>query len=245
MSVAASDLQRYGSASRPSDDSSTSGGGIDTAAHPEVSQMGATDTVDVVSDGTDSRDVTITGRDASGAIVTETITLNGTNAQTSSTTFERVIKVELSASDGSRTVTVSETTSGDTIATLGPNFTEAAAHFRRSSSESSQTTRYEKDFWKNENGSSALEQAELTLTADPAAVIQQGIEDAKGDSSSVADRTTAPSGVTFVDDGVAQSVPGGSLGAGEAIGVWWEMTLAADANPVHDTFTSQISGVTA
>lgn len=244
MSVVASDLVRYGSANRPNDDASTTGGAIDTADTPEVAKMSTADTVEVLSDGADTRDVTITGRDASGAIVTETETLSGSTPQETATTFERVLKVELSASDGSRTVTVREaTTTSNTIATLGPNLTSATAHFRRAESQSSAVERYEKDFWKNENGSAALDSAEVTLTADPASKIKIALAGSKDDSGSETNRLTKPS-LTFSDDSVALSVPTGSLGAGEAIGVWIEQALAADDSPVHNTFTLELAGAT-
>lgn len=248
MSVVASDLIVFGAASRPNDDTSTSGGAIDTVARPLDQQLTANDTIDVVSDGADTRDVVITGRADDGTVVSETLTLSGTTTVTGTQTFERILTISLSAADTARTVTVSDTDAGDgTLHTFNPNETDAYIHFRRSSSESTQTTRYEKDFWKNTNGSTALQSATITLTADPSSNIQIAVEDAQDDTESVADRTTAPTGITadgFVDDGTAVSIPGSDLGAGAAIGFWAELTLAADEAAQKSSFTTEIAGET-
>lgn len=249
MSVQASDLVSYLSANRPEDDASASGGARDAAARELDQQLTADDTIDVVSDGTDARDVTITGRDPNGNVVTETLTLNGTTTVSGSQTFERILNITLSASDANRTVTVTDGDSGDgTLHTFNPSETDAAIMFQQSQSEGSETIRYEKAFIANETGDgTTLQDAKLQIVGDPTGNVELAVEDAKDDSESVSNRETAPTGITadgFVEDNVQVDVPGGSLADGEAIGFWAKLTLAAGESANRSSWTVEIAGTT-
>jgi hypothetical protein len=228
----------------PENDTSTSGGAINTAGRVEFTDIAATDKVTVVSDGADTRTVAVTGRDATGAIVSENIVLNGTTRVVGTLNFERILKIT-TTSDPTRTITVTrnDNPTYTVIATLGPTITSSRRLFYDSASESGATTRYEKFFWKNNHGSLTLNNATLTLTADPATTIRVGVAGSVNDTGSVANRKTSP-GVTFVDDGVAQSLPGNALAAGAAIGVWVEMQRGAGAAAIKNTFTTQLAGTT-
>jgi hypothetical protein len=243
MSILSTELKAYQAANHATDDVSTQGGAIATAGKVEFTDIAATDVVDYVSDGADTRNITTTGRDATGAIVTETKTLNGTTTVNGVQNFERILKVVASAGDASRTFTLKRHTGSTTIATLEPNFTSALRLFYDSSSDPSvQKIRYEKFFLKNTNGSLQLNSAAIKLTADPSSTIRIGCAPSKGDSATITNRLTTPASVTFVDDNVSQSVPTGALAAGEQIGVWAEMTLAAANAAIKSTFTVQLSG---
>jgi len=242
MSIVAAELIAYGSASRPSDDVSAAGGAIDLTDRPTFTQLTANAVIAAVSDGADTRTLTVQGRNAAGDVVTDVITLTGAVEAVGGVTFERILTLTLSAGSASRTVTVKQGAGGATRATLAINQVSATAFFRQSSSAASQKIRYEKFFWKNTNATLSLTTAQVMLTADPDARIRIGAAPSKGDSASVATRLTAPSSVTFVDDSVAISVPTGSLAAGEALGVWVEQDLPA-TDPAHkSTFTTQLSG---
>lgn len=244
MPIASSDLKFYGAANHAENDTSTQGGAIATATRVDITQWTSNAVAAVVSDGADTRTVTITGRLASGAIDTEALVLNGTTEVAGAKTWERVLKVDLSTGDGSRTVTVRQGAGGATRATLGPNETKAVIFFQRSASAAAQKIRYEKMFGKNTHGSLTLNEAAAKLTADPDSRIRMGLPAAVNDSGSVTNRLTAPGGVTFVDDNVSQSVPGGVLAAGDAIGIWVEQDLPADDAAHRTTFTVELSGTT-
>lgn len=244
MPIVAADLHIRGSANRPTDDVSTAGGAIATATRPEFTQLTATSVIAVVSDGADVRTITIEGRLASGAIDTEGLVLTGAAEVVGAKSFERILKVTASAADGARTVTVRQGAGGATRATLNPNETEVYAQFQRSASEAAQTIRYEKAFWRNAHGTLSLLDAQVTLTADPSANIRIGLAGTVDDTATVTNRKTAPGGVTFVDDSVAQNVPGTNLAAGAAIGTWVELTLAADEAAQKTTHTTELAGTT-
>lgn len=243
MPILSTDLKAYQAANHAEDDASTQGGAIATAGSVEFTDIAAVDNIEVLSDGADVRNITLTGRNAAGAIISEVIALAGAVAQASVNQYERLLKAVLASADGARTVTIRRATGDTLIATLGPNITSTRRLFYNSASDPSvQTIRYEKFFLKNTHATLQLNSAAVKLTADPSATIRIGCAPSKGDSATIANRLATPASVTFVDDNVSQSVPTGGLAAGEAIGVWAEMTLGAGAAAVKSTFTVQLSG---
>jgi hypothetical protein len=245
MSIVTAELKSYAAASRPEDDASLTGGAIDLATRFLASQFSAAAIVEVVSDGADVRTITVTGRLATGVVDTEALVLNGAVAVQGAKSFERILKAVASAGSGARTVTLKQGAGGTVRGTLGLNETELTILFKKAaSSTSAGKTLYEKLFSKNTNGALTLTSAAVTLTADPSAVIKVGCAPAVDDNATVANRTAAPAAVVFVDDSVAQSVPGAALAAGSAIGIWAQLTLAQNNAPIKDTFTVQLAGQT-
>lgn len=246
MSVLTTDLKLYGSVNMPEDDVSTVGGAIDTTCELEFTEMAANDTIEVVSDNpADTMNITVMGRDAGGAIVSETKTLNGTTPISLSVlgTIERVLKIVL-ASAAAGIVTVRRTTGPTTIKAIPAGIISVRRLFYDSASEAGATTRFEKSFGQNANGISTLSNAAIKLTADPSASIRAGVAPSVDDTATATNRKTAPAGVTFVDDNVSQSIPGGALAAGEAIGIWVEMQRAGGAAAIKSNFTLELSGTT-
>ncbi len=244
MSILTSELIFFWSANAPIDDSGTSGGAIDTASRPDFTQFTANAQPAVVSDGADTRNVTIKGRKADGTIFTETNALNGTTEVVFSNTAERILSVTLASSSGTRTVSVKQGSGGTVRATLGVNITKMQMLFYDSASGTGILIRYEKLFGKNTNGSLALLNAQFKLTADPASRIRIGTTASVNDSTSVSNRLSVPGGVTFVDDNVAQNIPGTDLNFGAACGVWIEQNLPANDPANRNTFTLQLAGST-
>jgi hypothetical protein len=242
MSIIAAELIAYGSASRPSDDSSTTGGAIATTDRPDITQLTANAVIAVISDGADTRTVTVQGRNAAGAVTQEVLNLNGAVEVVGAVTFERILTLTLSGADGSRTVLVKQGSGGATRATLLPNDLTRTTLFRQSASAAGTVIRYEKIFWKNTNGTLTLNAAQMRLTADPDSRIRIGCATAINDTGTVTNRITAPGGVTFVDDNVFQGVPGGVLTAGDRIGVWVEQNLPGSDIAHRTTLTTELSG---
>ncbi len=244
MPIVAADLIPYSPASVPEDDTSLTGGAIDLLTSSELVQLTGNSVCAVISDGADTRTVTITGRVPAGDIQTDAIVLNGTSEVVGPKTFERILKVVMSAGDGSRTVLVKEGSGGATKCTFEPNKTKRHILFYNSASEASQVIRYEKLFWKNTHGSLTLSEATMELTADPAAKIEMGVAASKDDTATIANRKAVPGGISFVDDNVQQNVPNQELLTGETIGVWIKQTLAAADTANKTTFTTELAGNT-
>lgn len=243
MSIQTDELRLYGAANRPEDDESAAGGAVDTDCVLSIAQPSSPGQLRArSSDAGDSADVTLTYRDEAGEIQIETKALNGASNVTFDATVERVLKVELDgAPDGDVTI---EAASGenDEVVTIPAGKTNAAIMFIDSTSGPLETIRYEKMFWVNENAELSLTNAVIELTQDPSSSIRIGLDAAVDGNTSVEDRLSPPGGVTFVDDAVEVSVPGGALAAGSAIGVWVEMTRGAEAAALKSTFTTQLTG---
>ncbi len=245
MSVTATELIQYGAASRPEDDTSTVGGAIDTQSRPFDAELASASDVEALSDGADARTLTITYRLASGATSSGIITLNGTTPVALGVAIERILKAVLSASNGSRTVTLRVVSAGATLHTFNPNETTGFRNFIKAVSSGSTKTYYEKTHWKNTNASLALLNGILKLTADPSTKIKIGLATAVNDSVTTANRLTAPGSVVFVDDNVDQNVPGTDLAPTASIGVWAELSLAVNNSALKSSFTTELRGQSA
>lgn len=236
------DLVLVYAASRPDDDTSTVGGAKDSAARPLDSQFTGDAVVAVVSDGADTRTLTVEGVTSTGLIDTENIVLNGTTEAVGSTTWSVIGRLTLDTPDASRTVTVRQGSGGTTRHTLNPNETLGRAQFWESISSDSAKVYYEKCFWEN-TGADALNSADVEETLDATGDYAMGLAATKDDTATEANRLTAPSGVSFTSG--SQSVPGGALLAGEAIGVWFRLSLSASQAAAADTFESTLAGTSA
>lgn len=225
MALVATDFVFYGAADRPRDDSSPSGGGIDLLARPIFTQFSGPDVVAFVSSGGDSRVVTVVGRNTSGLLTAENVTLNGVAEVATFITFERVLSLTADSQNPARTITAREGAGGATFATIEPDETIRYAFFQESFSENVIQLRHEKLFCKNIHGTLTLNEAVLQLTSDPLAKYRIGLTPSLDDTGSISDRKVFPPSVTFVDDNVDAPVPGGVLGPGVAVGVWIEQRL--------------------
>lgn len=246
MPITAAELKAYQAANMPENDTATTGGAIAATGLVEFTDLAANDDLEALSDNAaDTMNLTITGRNAAGAIVSETKALTGTTAAIFSTLgiIERVMKIVL-ASAAAGTITVRRSVAGATVVQLPAGKTSTRRLFYDSASEAGSTTRYEKFFYKNENATLTLNAAALKLTADPAATVRIGGAPSVDDTATVTNRKTAPASVTFVDDGVSQNLPGAALAAGSAIGVWAEMVRGAAAAAIKNSFTVELSGTT-
>ena len=245
MAVLATDLIVYNSLNRPEDDTTLTGGGIDVDHRPVFTPLAANDTLEMLSSaaGDTTQTVTITGRDAVGAIISDVQTLNGTTVVSFTGTFERVLKVVMSA-DAVGIITIRRASAGPTVGTIPVGERGFNRMFYDSASEAASVERYEKVFGRNNNGTDTLTNAEIELTADPSSRIRIGLAATKGDTATIANRKAVPAGITFVDDNVAQAVPTDQLAAGEAIGVWIEQDLLADDSPFKSSFDLTIRGTT-
>jgi len=245
MPIVAADLVIRSSTNMPEDDTSLAGGAISTTRRPSLTQFSATAALVVVSDGADARTGTAVFRTASGIKVTQAFTLNGaTEVTVAGGDAERVLRVTLDSTSGTRTVSVKQGAGGTVRATIPPNETTTEALFIDSISEAGVAIRYSKTFFENTHGTLALTSAAGKLTADPSARYRMGLSATKGDTATFANRKTAPGGITFVDDNVSQSVPTGNLAAGEEIGVHLEQNLPANDPPTKTTATVELSGAT-
>jgi hypothetical protein len=245
MSITAAELIAYSVASIPIDDSSTSGGAIDATRRPVFTQFTSNAVTSVTSDGADVRVVTVVGRDATGASVTENITLNGTTEALGLLTLERLQSVNIASSSGTRTVTVKQGAGGSVVTTIPINEVGFHMMFQNAFSAVATQTRYEKMFWKNTDATLTLTTSTMTLTVDASTKMSLGIETALGGTTSVANRLAVPANPTFVGVGTAQALPSsGNLAAAATIGVWMKQALLSNDAAQKNSFTTQLAGNT-
>lgn len=93
----------------------------DDPAQGNMTAFGASAVVAVVSDGADTRQVTIYGLNGASAPISETVTLNGSTEVLSVATFSKVWGVYVASTSASRTVTVKQGSGGTTRGTIGLN----------------------------------------------------------------------------------------------------------------------------
>lgn len=246
-SITSSELVFYNAANEPTDSVSTGGGAIDTLRRPDFTQLtqAGGEKVDVVSSnaGDTTQTLTLTGRLVDGSLVSETISLNGTVTVSSTNTYERVLKAELSA-----TCTGNVTTKGHTSTTVfriipaGERGYQAI--FQQLASDPvSTTTWYAKFFIKNTDATLALTSSVVKENADPSGVIDFGLAGSLNDSVTIANRITAPGGIAFASTAV--NVPNSqNLSSGSAIGVWLRLTLAGGNAALKTSWTGEIDGNT-
>jgi hypothetical protein len=98
MSVLPSDIAVYGSANMPEADGATVGGAVDFTRRVAFYDVSPAGNVDVVSSsGSDTATkITYCGRDSTGAIQSQTLTLNGQSWVTGSLSLERLLYAALS-----------------------------------------------------------------------------------------------------------------------------------------------------
>lgn len=253
MPIVASDLVVYGSATMPNDDSTLNiGGAINTATRIVFTDIVATDQIEVISDnaGDTTQTCTIYGRNAAGELVSEGQTLNGITQVTFTTTFERVLRVTLSAS-ATGTVTVRDQDTDTTIMSIESGVTEIRRPFYDAAADASGGSArdyYEKVFVKNNHGTLTLTSSTIAEQADPSGKVTFALEaslngtDTNGAGNN---RQTVGnlSGYTF--DSTTKNVANSqNLTAGAAQGVWLKLSLAAGDAANNTTYTLRCSGNT-
>lgn len=94
MSVLTSDITFYGSADMPTNDTTTGGGAVTFSTIVNLNDITPTGTMNYVSSSASdtATTITVTGRDATGVVQTETKTLTGTTVVTGAQSFQRLLK---------------------------------------------------------------------------------------------------------------------------------------------------------
>jgi hypothetical protein len=252
MPITSDDIKFLGSDVMAEDDSTVNQGGvIDTTVKMLFTDISTTDNVTIISSsaGDTTQTVTVYGRDASGALINEALSLNGTSRVVGSELFERILKVVVSASHaGTITVTRDNGPTYTTIGTLETGILSIRRPFYNVAADvtgGSSRNFYEKIFIKNTHGTLALLSAVIKELSDPTGNITFDLEDAVDGNNSSSDRVTAPASAMLGSfDDTNKNVPGTNLEAGTAIGVWLNLTLSAGATPQKSTYAIRVDGIT-
>ncbi len=251
MPIVAADLVLFAAAAAVDEDTSAQGGAIDLLRRLDFTQLAANDDIEVISSAAgDTQNCTITGRTASGTIVSETAALTGTTAKIFATlgVIERVLTVEL-ASVAIGTITVRRSVAGATVRVIPVGERGFKMMFRKLAADvSGGATRnfYAKGFWKNTHATLALLSALVLQNADADARITHLLAAAVNDTATSTNRITAPAVADTQDpdtfDDTAKTVPGTDLAATAAIGTWFRMQLPAGDTPHKYSYVSELVG---
>ncbi len=247
MSVVASDIVIYASQNMPEDDTSTTGGAINSGVRVVFDDLTANDTLEALSaDNADSGTLTITGRRADGAIVTDSFALSGTTLVSGSQTFERILVVDCDAV-ATGDITVRDASGDVTVGTIYENESGFRRPFYDATAEAaggSAKTLYEKVFVKNNNTVNALLNASITeVSSGIYTLVTFGLERTLDSENSVANREAAPTGVPAYSNGPS-GIPGTNLDPLSTDGMWLKFELAAGAAAQNSYYQFQVDGTT-
>ena len=246
MSVASSDLVIYMASNKPTDDSSTAGGDINSYIRATFDDPSSAATVKFVSSSAlDTQYIAITGRNAGGSIISENLTLIGTTLVTTSNVYERILTCVLSS--GAAGVITASGNGINKITDIPVGESGFCRPFYDATSSLSTTkTLYDKVFVKNNNSISTLSSATIIeVSSGQYDKINFAIEDSKKSAQTVTNRTTAPTGVTGGFGAGPSVMVDGALAAADYQGVWLKLSIGAGDASVNSFYQVQISGITA
>jgi len=213
-----------------------------TAERTGTAQAGAADTITLdagasgVDDAYTGMVIRLTGGTGAGQIREITKYVGATKVATVSRAWG-------TNPDATSTFRVSE----GMVFDKSPNeVTQVRRVFYNASAPTSGTRKYyEKVFYRNNHGTLTLTSAQVIEQADPTGKVAFGLPATKNDTGGTGagnNRQVAPSGITF--DSAAKNVPGTTLEAASAIGVWLELSLAAGDTPLDSSVTMRLTGNT-
>jgi len=261
MAVTASDIMVYGSTVMPTGDDVNPGGPINTAVKMTFTDMSQTTGLVMGSNGiSDALQVTVTGRNAGGSIVTDKFTIFNTlkadNTGISNTQFERILRAVVTSGSHTGTITIAEDNfpTFTTLATMEVGVDNIFRPFYGVSSSASNAKDYfEKIFIKNNNGVNALLSASVVESG------EVGFSDkiffdlsstGNDDGYSSNNRLGPPpasqllNSNTGIPNDTAKNVVGGDLMAGSGQGIWMRLSLGAGAVADKGSVVFQIDGST-
>ena len=260
MAVDAGQLIIYASSGMPEDDSTVTGGDINSGIRLQFDALEASTTVVAYStSNVDINTLTVYGRNNAGSIVNEAITVSGTGLSLGgSTTFSGIFKATLSHATGFGLITVSGS-SQNVVAKIPINESGFRLPFYAATSAAgSSKTFYEKVFVKNRSGSSTLNTANVLQIADTgvSSKITFGLENGKscpgpfllsgvGPTGLVANRLTIPSHVDSFGSGTSGVWPSGTgnLEPTAYQGVWLKLSLDAGEGKIDSFYEIDASGM--
>ena len=260
MSVSAGQLIFYASSGMPEDDSTVTGGDINSGIRLQFDDLEASTTIVAYStSNVDINTLTVYGRNNAGSIVNEAITVSGTGLSLGgSTTFSGIFKATLSHATGFGLITVSGS-SQNVVAKIPINESGFRLPFYAATSAAgSSKTFFEKVFVKNRSGSSTLNTANVIQIADTgvSSKITFGLENGKscpgpfllsgvGPTGLVANRLTVPSHVDSFGSGTSGVWPSGTgnLEPTAYQGVWLKLSLDAGEGKLDSFYEINASGM--
>lgn len=264
MSVTASDIKFYMSENRPSGDTGTVGGAIDTtfralfddyllANTPSASGGDGTLRYESTNNADNGVTINVYGRNAAGSLVEESKNVGNSGVDVTGTqVFERILWA--STDDHDYDLKVNDS-AGNNILTIESGVTGVMRPFVGiSSSPSEDKIYYSKVYVKNTNETLALLNA--VFIENSGGVYDKmtyALEDAQNDNGTSTNRLTAPDAGTigasgFSSDNQVMSeqldAATADLGPGSGLGVWLKIVLPSGESAQKSYYSLGVSGET-
>jgi len=228
MPFKSTDLKMYSSANMPKNDTDTCGGVIDTTTRIVFNDITLPNMfnskVRYYSDeAADNTVICIVGRDVSRVLCSQSLTLNGLNHVSGTTTFSEIILCS-GNHNGSVTFDDQDTTTTFLIMESGVNCVRKPFYNLQFTNVGK--TAYEKIFLKNTHFTEALQDAWIIETADPSGKLEFALASGQNDSETTTNRLTLPT--TIAIDSFSSSnkaITDTHLYPGSGIGIWLKTTL--------------------
>jgi hypothetical protein len=247
MSITAEDIVIYASQNMPTDDSSLTGGDIDSNVRVVFTDIDATGTITAQSDNNaDSGTLTVTGRNRYGSILSESFSISGTVAVSGSEVFERILIASIDSSPVGE-VALSQTQDSSDIANIYSGETGFRRPFYDATANlvgGANKTLYEKVFVKNNSSTNALLSAGVVeVSSGLYSIVDFGLERSQQYTESIANRLTLPTGVPSYGSGLS-GVPGSDINPSSYQGIWLKLDLVAGEAAANSFYEIQVQGGT-
>jgi len=244
MSIVPSDIVIYSSQNMPLDDSSVAGGSINSGIRVVFEDVTNTGVITAFSSSAlDTGNITVVGRDVVGIITNDTFQLNGTSPVAGTQNFERIISCSVD-NISSGNISISGNIFLGSIYQNESGFTRPFYNATANPNGGADKVLYEKVFIKNNNTTNALLDATVQeISSGLYSKIQFGLEKGQNYNESVANRLTAPTGVTSYGSGIS-GVSNTNISPLDAQGVWLKFDLNAGDSAQDSFYQLQIAGGT-
>jgi hypothetical protein len=245
MSVSQTDIVFYSAQNMPQDDSSLVGGDINSGVRVVFTDISTTGLISASSSNSgDTSNLTVTGRNSAGILLSENIELSGTSSVSGSQVFERIISCTVD-SIASGDINISGSSLVGTIYQNESGFRRVFYDATANAAGGSDKTLYEKVFIKNNNAFSALNNVSVSeVVTGLYSIVQFGLENIKQSTETTIDRLTSPTGVSVFGSGASGLPQDGYLNPLDYQGVWLELFLEDGASSNNSFYRLQVQGAT-
>lgn len=249
MSLQSSDLVFYASQNMPEDNYSLTGGAINTNVRVAFDDIANVDTIDVYStNATLNGTLTVDGVDANNDLISENFTLAGETVVAGTSLFKNVWRVYYPDAAHTGSIYVEDNSTSTNICILEDYVTGIVRIFYNSLADyfgGSARTFYDKIFVKNNHATATLVGAQVVEQAEGLYdVVSFGVENSFNTVQTIADRTTAPTGVASYGAGPTSLVENTNLGPGVTQGIWLKLDTQPGDPPIHSHYAIKITGRT-
>jgi hypothetical protein len=197
----------------------------------------------------DTGTLTIYGRNAAGQIISESRGISGVGFDTTTLTFERILKMYLSVSDFEGNVTVYDESTETLISTMEKGVTGIRRPFYDVAADAaggSQRIFYEKVFIRNNNNTNALLSCQVEEVASGLFNdVDFGLESGGLGGPQVVEQRLAgdPTGITPYGNGPT-TLPSTDLDPQKEQAMWLRLTLNAGASAQNSYYQFKVTGNT-